>query len=140
MSVTETWQISTTGLKETMAALSEMSGDLTGRVAQAFEEIVEETMTKAKEQTPVDTGALRASGHTSVTFSGSKIEAQLGFGGQAGSEDVGYAWYVHEDLEKKHIVGKAKFLEDPVTEATENLDEQIAQIITEIATETIGSK
>src|SRR6266550_1314015 len=85
----------------------------------------EEVMTRAKELTPVDTGNLRASGHVQQP----KVEAgivtlELGFGGPAGagnvgdsnSQEVGYALYVHEDLNVNHPVGQAKYLETPLME------------------------
>jgi hypothetical protein len=58
--------------------------------------------------TPVDTGALRASGHTQLpVIDGSTVTVTMGFGGPA----VDYAIYVHENLEAHHPVGHAKFME-----------------------------
>lgn len=87
---------------------------------QAAVEWSEETMTLAKEQTPVDTGALRASGHVQADAASGAI--RLGFGGPAAP----YAEHVHENLDAFHRVGKAKFLEDPVRQRQEQLQIDIS--------------
>ena|SRR3990167_5265998 len=87
----------------------------------------EGTMTEAKLLTPVESGNLRASGHISLpVISGTEVSLVLGFGGPAGSgnqgqtnaESVGYAVYVHENLQAHHPVGQAKFLETAVKART----------------------
>jgi hypothetical protein len=84
--------------------------------AQGLREGGESIMAVSKELfVPVDTGALRASGHVD----GPEQEAEglvvrLSFGGPAGGKDVGYALYVHENLEARHTIGSAKYLEQPV--------------------------
>lgn len=66
------------------------------------------TMTAAKRDTPVDTGALRGSGHVDAPqMSADSATVQLGFGGPSAP----YAVYVHENLSARHPSGKAKFLE-----------------------------
>jgi hypothetical protein len=83
----------------------------------------EATMTEAKQETPVDTGALRASGTVLLPeITGDEVLVQMGFGGAA----VDYAIYVHEDLEKNHPVGKAKFLEDPLNRRVAGMTDRIA--------------
>lgn len=68
----------------------------------------EAIMTDAKERTPVDTGALRNSGHVmQPEMVGRTIVVRLRFGGPAAP----YAPLVHEDLTMPHRVGTAKFLE-----------------------------
>ena len=112
----------------------------------------ERIMTDAKQRTPVDTGALRASGHVlppTQTMNG--IEVILGFGGPAGignqgetnKDDVGYAVYVHEDLTASHEkklskkeaakrgsafgdIGEAKFLEKAIMAAAPGFAERVA--------------
>lgn len=70
-------------------------------------------MTKAKMLTPVDTGALRASGHVQApVVENGKVTVTLGFGGAAEA----YAVPVHERMDVHHPVGQAKFLEQPVRE------------------------
>lgn len=113
----------------------------------------ERIMTNAKERTPVDTGALKNSGHVTlpeVTLGG--IQVILGFGGPAGignqgktnDKDVGYAVYVHEDLTASHEkklskkeaakrgvergdIGEAKFLEKAILAAMPGFAERVAE-------------
>lgn len=66
------------------------------------------TLTKAIGYTPVETGALRASGIVSMVGD----DIYISFGGPAAP----YAIYVHEILTNSHPVGQAKFLERAVTE------------------------
>lgn len=74
--------------------------------------VAESIIGDAKEITPVDTGALRASGHVrkpTRDVRGMKVE--LGFGGPA----VDYAIPVHERTDVRHKPpGQAKFLEKAV--------------------------
>jgi len=80
-------------------------------------------MKEAKEQTPVDTGVLRASGHVDEPMiQGSKVSVQLGFGGVAEA----YAIPVHENLTARHPVGNAKYLENPMLAATGELEAKLA--------------
>lgn len=99
----------------------------------------EEVMTSAKEETPVDTGNLRASGHVAEpVIEADTVSVTLGFGGPAGagnqggetnSEDVGYAQFVHDDLSAHHPVGNAKFLESPLLAAVPQIKENVAGAI-----------
>lgn len=64
--------------------------------------------TKAQELTPVDTGALRASGDViQYLQTPHSVVGEISFGGPAAD----YAIYVHERLDVRHEVGQAKFLE-----------------------------
>lgn len=83
-------------------------------------------------QVPVDTGALRASGMVSrPTQTAKSVEVQISYGGTAAGFDgeVGYAAIVHENLGAHHEVGKAKYLEDPVTEAAPEFAERVADSV-----------
>jgi hypothetical protein len=58
----------------------------------------------------------------------------MGYGGPAtkinpktGQSSDDYTLKVHEDLEARHTVGKAKFLEDPVNAAIPTLGDKIAE-------------
>lgn len=92
----------------------------------------------AKQQTPVaipetytpsaykrlTPGALRASGHVSLpVVAGDVVSIELGFG----DGSTTYAIYVHEILWYHHPVGKAKFLEDPVTEMGPHVVQQCGE-------------
>jgi hypothetical protein len=79
----------------------------------------ERLMTESKQTfVPVDTGALRSSGHVEpVRFTGrATIEVSLGYGGPSAA----YALEVHENLNSHHAYGQAKYLETPVRLAVES--------------------
>ena len=82
-----------------------------------------ETMTDAKEQTPVDTGTLRASGTVfPPERTATRATVSLGFGGAAT-----YAVPVHERLDVSHPNGgNAKFLERPTLARAPSLGRAIA--------------
>ena len=83
----------------------------------------ERIMTAAKALTPVLTGALRASGQVaSPEVHGDGARVTMGFGNSA----VGYAIHVHENLQARHPVGQAKFLEQPLNEARSGMDARLA--------------
>lgn len=94
----------------------------------------EQTITEAKKIVPVDEGILKASGHAQLPeIIDGVITVECGFGGPAGSggpeqtKDVGYAVYVHEDLEAYHTVGQAKYLEVPFYARHRNFGARIAR-------------
>jgi hypothetical protein len=94
------------------------------KIAAALHEEAEELMTEAKRRTPVDTSALRSSGHVQIPqVDQDSVSVTLAFGGPAAP----YAVYVHEDLTANHPVGQAKFLESVLTEAAPNLPARIAR-------------
>lgn len=100
-----------TGIEELQAVLKQLGDQATVKMGGSLFRQGTAIMTEAKEQTPVDTGVLKASGHVEEPIiSGSQVSVQLGFGGVAGE----YAVIVHENLNAAHPTGKAKFLEDPV--------------------------
>lgn len=103
-----------------------------------FFQEAEEIMTEAKQETPVDRGLLRASGFAALPVEeNGKVSVTMGFGGVAGSGnlgetnegDVGYAVYVHENLDSNHIVGNAKFLENPLNRHKVDMSERLAESI-----------
>lgn len=119
------------GLAEVKRRLKEIGAKAEKALGMLLRNEGETIMTTAKTLTPVDTGALRASGHvTGPTRTADRLHVDLSFGGPAGSEAagvfVGYAIPVHEDLTKHHPVGQAKFLEQPVREAARGMAERLA--------------
>jgi hypothetical protein len=72
---------------------------------------------------PKHPGALRDSAKLQVTQEGSQIVAILSFGGSTPDYDifVGYAVFVHENLEAHHEVGQAKFLESVLDESASSM-------------------
>lgn len=96
-------------------------------------------MTASKKLVPVDTGALRSTGHTQKPdVVGNTVTVTLGYGGVAGakskgkkgklaSRDVGYAVIVHEDTQMFHKVGQAKYLEVPLNNARAGFSARVAR-------------
>lgn len=122
------------GLGKLRRQLDDFSRDIDRRVPRALYRIGEEIMAKSKPLVPVDTGALRASGHVSLPefHSSGQFSVTLGYGGVAGGMvggDVGYAVYVHENLEAHHTVGQAKYLEQPLREMEPRLAERLVALI-----------
>lgn len=109
-------------LKEAIAKWVEKAPQSLGALLHQEAEIV---MGDSKEHhVPVDIGALRASGHVlPPEISGDKISVTLGFGGPAAP----YALKVHEDLQARHKVGGAKYLEKPFMKRAEGLPQRLAQ-------------
>lgn len=106
----------------------------------AFFQEAEEIMAESKQETPVDMGNLRASGHVQLPeIEGNRVSIIFGFGGVAGSgnlgetneEAVGYAVPVHENLDSHHNVGNAKYLENPLNRRRPNMAENLAKNISE---------
>mgnify|MGYP000935691953 CR=1 FL=1 len=112
------------GTREMEKALRKLGDKAEFAMKRALTTEAEKVMAIAKRLTPVDTGALRASGHVQrPVVDKNKIEVTLGFGGSAAS----YAIFVHERTELRHTVGQAKFLEQPVNEAARGLADRLAQ-------------
>lgn len=102
--------IDTSDLISALSKLGKVAEKVAGPILVSEAELL---MTKAKMLTPVDTGALRASGHVQApVVEGGKVSVTLGFGGAAEA----YAVPVHERMDVHHPVGQAKFLETPVRE------------------------
>lgn len=85
----------------------------------------ERIMAAAKELVPVDTATLKTSGHVKLPeIVGDDVTVVMGFGGAASD----YAIYVHENLEARHAPPtQAKFLEQPLLEAANDMGLRIAQ-------------
>jgi hypothetical protein len=96
----------------------------------------EEVMTVSKELfVPVDTGALKSSGHVTgpERTKGGDLQVRLSYGGPAGGSHagvfVGYALYVHEDLEAHHVVGGPKYLSQPVEQMKGRVVEHMTNLV-----------
>lgn len=115
-----------TGLESVLSRLRSVADRVPHVAAEALRAEAEIEMTEAKRRTPVDTGALRASGHVSdPEIDGKNISVSLGFGGPAAD----YAFYVHEDLDAFHPVGQAKYLESVLDESRPHLAKRVASRI-----------
>jgi hypothetical protein len=114
------------GAAELKQRLVRMASLIPGEVSKALYAEAQIEMTEAKRRTPVDTGALRASGEVSKpVVSGREISVLLQFGGSA----AGYAIYVHENLEAVHPVGQAKYLESVLLESAPFMAERVGRRI-----------
>lgn len=92
------------------------------QIEAALYQEAEAVRTDSMRNTPVDTGALRASHRVErpVVRDGG-VEVEIVVGGPAAD----YAVYVHEDLDAFHRVGEAKFLEKAVNRARPGLSGRI---------------
>lgn len=82
-------------------------------------------MMAAKVLTPVDTGVLVGSGMVALpTYNNDDVEVVLGFGGAASA----YAEVQHEELSYAHQPpAQAKYLEQPLNEAAQDMGYRIAE-------------
>jgi hypothetical protein len=79
-------------------------------------------LTEMKKRTPVETGALRASGVVTVEFVDGHLLIVFEFGGPAAE----YAGYVHWDLEAFHRVGQALYVKSVLDESGPYAPQRIA--------------
>ena len=84
----------------------------------------EQIMAKSKRLVPVDTGALRASGHVQLpVIRGKNVKVVLGYGGAA----VPYAVFVHEKPARHNAPTQNKYLEQPFNEAIPGMASRLAK-------------
>lgn len=114
------------GAQQFQAAVGRWGESAKGRMVRALHVAHELIMTEAKEDCPVRTGALRASGHVLPPVETGSGAVSVGAFGNAA---VGYAIYVHENLAARHTVGHAKFYENAVINGTERTLEMIAEAV-----------
>lgn len=104
------FQVRFVGLDETVAHIRAL-GDAPTAVRQLAKALFtrgSKILQVSQRLVPVDTGALRGSGH--VTFpevDGKSASVKIVYGGAAAP----YAYEVHENLQAYHRVGQAKYLE-----------------------------
>ena len=111
------------GLAELDAMLARLEADGPVLAGNALYAEAQEIMTASKEECPVDTGALRASGHVTLpVVTPTTVSVEMGYGGVA----IPYALRQHEEMSYRHTVGKAKYLEDPLRAAESGMLERIA--------------
>lgn len=92
-----------------------------GAVVGATTESSEDLLGKAEEETPVDTGTLRASGTVEITTGGMSCKGTVTFGGGAAD----YAIWVHEGTSRG--MPAFKYLERPLIEHASVYREAIAR-------------
>ena len=117
--------VSVTGTQALAAHIARLNGEATSALAKGLTRACEEIITDAKEHyVPVDTGALKNSGHVKPPrVEGDRVIVECGFGGAAAP----YAIYVHEDLSAHHPVGEAKYLEKPALKKMQTLSADLAE-------------
>lgn len=110
------------GIDTVSENLRRLAASVPVRAAQALNVVAEETMTDAKERTPVDTGTLKRSGLVFQHATPGRLSAGLSYGTE-------YAVYVHERTELRHRVGEAKFLERAIAFTARFFAERMANEI-----------
>jgi hypothetical protein len=113
-------------LQHELKAAAERHPDV---VLQALVEEAELEMTEMKLRTPVDTGALRSSGHIANPrrTASEEFAVDIAFGGPAAP----YAVAVHEDPDAFHPVGQWKFVESVVLESAPHMPERVFRRVME---------
>lgn len=116
--------ITITGLEAVQARIAALGPQAVTALQSAMVQEAEAIMTESKRLVPVDTGALRASGHVAdPTAQGQTVQVQMGYGGSAAP----YAVLVHEMTQNKHRTPtQAKYLETPFREAIAGMAGRIA--------------
>lgn len=106
--------------QEIIDRLNQLIVEYPSRVSQAVWYELAKVMNESKKLCPVDTGALRGSGHVpEPEVSEGNIRATLGY-------SEAYAWWVHENLLAHHEPPtQAKFLEIPLIDALPDIQEAI---------------
>lgn len=115
-------ELSIEGIPQVQAELARLAARAKPIAATQLAIEAEVIMAESKQQVPVDTGVLRASGHVlPANVNGDDVEVTLGYGGAAEA----YAVIQHENLNYRHTVGNAKFLERPLMEAARGMGERL---------------
>ena len=112
------------GTRAMARKIDRIAREFPSRVEQSLRVEAELVMTESKKSfVPVDTGALRSSGHVQpVERRGRELSVTLAFGGPAAP----YAIFVHEDPDAHHPVGSWKYLEIPLRAAIPGMARRIA--------------
>lgn len=93
------------GLEEIVSNLNKAVAGIEGATLAGLMEAGLQIEHSAKGRVPVDTGNLKNSGYTRKA---GKLAVEVGF-------TAFYAVYVHENLDARHPVGEAKFLQNAVS-------------------------
>lgn len=118
-------RIEVKGVDKAMAKLSRLGPKVRQALRAALYQEAEAIMGASKEIVPVDTSALKTSGHVRPPEEqGGAITVTLGYGGPAAP----YAIYVHERLDVRHKPPtQAKYLEQPAKEAATGMGHRLGQ-------------
>ena len=124
-----TFNINISGLSETIAGITRMKDDVIPVLSKTLNKEHEKIMTEAKMRTPVDTGALRASGVVMPPVVYAGIIKSVG---QFGGVSVDYALKVHEDLAVIHNVGRSKYYESASLDGRDRLENAVEEALNEL--------
>ena len=103
-------EIKLIGVDKVLANLNKQVRKIKGRTAAGMRTALLLVKARSIVKTPIKTGNLRQSHFSNVTRQNGKITGIVG-------ATASYALFVHENLESKHVVGQAKFLEDAIKES-----------------------
>ena len=113
-----------TGVRALQKELKRQGRKAQKALARALLAEGEQIMAKSKRLVPVDTGALRASGHVQLpVIRGKNVKVTLGYGGAA----VPYAVFVHEKQARHNAPTQNKYLEQPFNEAIPGMANRLAK-------------
>lgn len=114
------------------AALNTILKNTNTASIRAIEEDCIEILNLSLAEVPRETDTLAASGYYNVKVKGTEINGEVGYGGNGdpinpltGQSASYYMVAVHEDLSVRHIIGKAKYLEDPVRAYTQGFGDSL---------------
>lgn len=114
------------GAAQLRAALAKAAAKVPVLMAGAMYVEAESIMGQSRQLAPVDRGNLRGSGVVMPPdVAGDLVEVEFGYGGAASE----YALIQHERLDFRHPSGQAKFLEQPVNEASNGLEGRLGRRI-----------
>lgn len=126
------------GADKIAKALGNVQVKMSNQVAKAMMVCANEVQRQSVIQTPLQTGELRARAFTEGPFvdSSGTYQAVIGYekhtdtypltsDGKAGE----YAVYVHEKLEARHPIGKARFLADAFNAYSQNYVSDMAALL-----------
>lgn len=101
-----------------------------------LQEVGEEIRRESQLQVPESTGALKSSFFINEVTRDDKMGVRVGYGGvndklnpKTGKLTSTYMIEVHENLQKVHLKGKAKYLEDPLKNLTVIMERTLADVI-----------
>ncbi len=113
------------GIRALQRNLDRLGDDAPRFLGQALFEEANVVLSRSKLIVPVDTGALRGSGHVKTPdISGSTVKVEAGYGGAAAP----YATKVHERLDIRHAPPtRAKYLEQPFNQRKRGMIGRLAR-------------
>lgn len=104
-----------------MARLDKFGGEVRKDMRRAMISVATRKLAVTQERVPIRTGKLKRTGRVSVRVGAKQVMARIIYG----DDKVKYAVYVHENLEARHKVGQAKYVESVIRE-TRNFAGEVA--------------